>query len=113
MQDHELTAWLGDTETTAEQRDAIRTAADTISRRWPDPDLADLREAALNAAAQVILGDETLETIGGEYITARAREREAHAALTGALIATQDTEVRLAERAGVTRMTVRKALGKR
>lgn len=114
MQDYELTAWLGPAadEVTDEQRQAIAAAADRIGARWPDEDLADLREAALNAAAQIILGDDTLEATAARWAALRARERVAHAALTGALIATPDTEQGLATRAGVTRMTVRKALGK-
>ena len=114
MQDYELTAWLGPVadEVSDEQRQAILTAATRIDARWPEPDLADLRETALNAAVQVILGDDTLEAVAGRWTTLRAREREAHAAMTGALIATPGTEQSLADRAGVTRMTVRKALGK-
>ena len=112
MQDYELDAYLGDVDATAEQRAALHAAADAVAARWPDPDLADTREQALSAAAQVILGDDTLETIAEQWQAARRLERERHAALTGALIATPGPEVTLADRAGVTRMTVRKALGK-
>lgn len=114
MQDYELDAYLGDTPTTDEQRQAIMRASDAIDTRWPDDDLADLREQAFTAATQVILGDDTLEAIAGRWTAVRLREREAHAAMTGALIASSGTsEQALADRAGVTRMTVRKALGKR
>lgn len=112
MQDYELTAWLGDTEVTDEQRRALHAAADAIAARYPAPDLSDDRERALSAAAMLILGDSTLEEIAGEWREARRIESERHAALTGALIAADGSEVALAERAGVTRMTVRKALGK-
>jgi hypothetical protein len=113
MQDYELDAWLGDTQVTDEQRAKLHTAADTIAARWPDPDLADTREQALSAAVMVILGDDTLEAIADQWRAARRLERERHAALTGALVASDGSEVSLADRAGVTRLTVRKALGKR
>lgn len=110
----DLQNWLGDfaDQVTNEQLDALVTAANTIDLRWPDPDDADSRERALSAAAQVILGDDTLESISREYQAARRIERERMAALTGALIATPGSERDLVERAGVARMTVRKALGK-
>jgi hypothetical protein len=115
MQDYELDAWLGDTEATEEQRAALHAAADTIAARYryPDPDLADTREQALSAAAMMILGDATLEEMAAGWRDAHRVERERHAALTGALIAAGGSEAALARRAGLTRVTVRKALGKR
>lgn len=120
MQDYELDAWLGPAvdDVTDEQRAAIKTAADRVDARWPENDLSDLREAAFNAAVQVVLGDTTLAETGAAYTKARIAEQEAHAVLTGALIAQAElapatAEQALAEVAGVTRMTVRKALGKR
>lgn len=112
--DRSIDAWLGDTEATDAQREALARAADRIAARWPDEDDADSREHALTGAAQIILGDTRLEEAGRAYVRARAAEREAHAALTGALIASQGTasEVDLADIAGVSRPTVRKALGK-
>lgn len=112
MQDYELDAWLGDTQVTDGQRAALHAAADAIAARYPEEDLADSREQAFSAAAMLILGDDTLETIADQWRAARRLEQERHAALTGALIAADGSEVALAERAGVTRMTVRKALGK-
>lgn len=112
MQDYELDAYLGDVEVTDEQRAAILAAADAIEVRWPDPDAEDDRREALAAAVQVVLGDASLEEVAAAWHRARAAEREARAALTGALIASEGSEVSLAERAGTTRMTVRKALGK-
>lgn len=115
MDDHTLHGLLGDTyaETTPEQRAAISTAADRIADRWPDPDLEDVRREALNAAIAVILGDDTLEDVAQVWHRTRATERDAHAALTGALIASADQpETTLERRTGVTRTTVRKALGK-
>ncbi|WP_372594899.1 hypothetical protein [Actinotalea sp.] len=112
MNAYDIDAWLGDAEATDEQRAAIQAASDAIGARWPDPDMADSRRDALNAAAMVTLGDETLEALAEAWRDARAREQAARAALTGAIIASGGTEVDLARRAGVTRMTVRKALGK-
>ncbi|WP_372595577.1 hypothetical protein [Actinotalea sp.] len=112
MSTYDIDAWLGDTEATDEQRAAIQAASDAIAARWPDPDMADSRRDALNAAAMVVLGDEALEATAEAWRDARARERATRAALTGAIIASGGTEVGLARRAGVTRMTVRKALGK-
>ncbi len=114
MQDHEIRALLGPVydAATAEQRDAIDRAATAIDARWPDPDLADTRREALTGAMLVTLGDDTLEGIASAWHRARVVERDAHAALTGALIASAGTEVDLAARAQITRPTVRKALGK-
>lgn len=112
--DYDIDPWLGDTDATDEQRQALQAAADRIAERWPDPDDADTREQALTGAALIILGDDELEAVGSRYVAARAAAAEAQATLTGALIASEGTasEYELAERAGVTRPTVRKALGK-
>ena len=118
MQDHELRGFLGHVydETTPEQRDAISRAADQIAARWPDPDLTDLRTEAMNAALAVILGDDTDTRIAEQWTQARHAERMAHAQLTGAIIAGQivapESESSQAERLGVTRVTLRKALGR-
>lgn len=119
MDDNALRAYLGDAyaDTTEEQRAAILGAAEVIEQRWSDPDLTGHREAAMSAATQVALRDATLAGIAQEWHRAREAERLAMAALTGALIATREidpteSEQGLADRAGVARMTVRKALGK-
>ena len=110
----DLQNWLGDfTDIVTDQDlDALVEAANTIDERWPDPDVADFRERALSAAALVILGGDTLETIAAKWKKARLVERQRMAALTGALIATPGSERELVDRSGVARMTVRKALGK-
>lgn len=114
MQDHELTAWLGPVEATDEQRDAIMRADNAIQARYPHPDADDDRTAALTAAVTVIVGDDTLRHIGEQWRAARRVEREAMAALTGAISAssTTMTEVAMAAESGVNRATIRKALGK-
>lgn len=115
MQDYEIDAYLGETEASDEQREQIRAAADAVAARYPDEDLDDLRTEALSGAVQVILGDDTLEGIGQAQSRAWAAYRLALAATTGAIIASAGpgiAEDTLAARAGVSRPTVRKALGK-
>lgn len=113
MQRHELEAWLGPTlaEMTPDQVAAMAHYADMIEARYDDEAL---RSAAAGGALQIVLSDGTLEQLGEELARARQEEREAMAILTGALIASAETdsESSLARRAGVTRVTVRKALGK-
>lgn len=114
MHDHELDAWLDGTPATHEQRTALHRAADLAETRYPGADAKDDRGAAFTAAAQVILGDATLEIFAGEWARARTAERDAMAALTGAIIAASATtaESAIAARTGINRMTIRKALGK-
>ena len=120
MQPYELDAWLGDTELTDEQRATFARTVEAIADRYPGrehgqhPDEESITEA-MAGALQVLLGDDTLEGLAGAWARARAAEREAMGRLTGAIIATVQAgvpEVQVAERARVTRMTVRKALGK-
>lgn len=115
MDDNALRALLGDIydETTDAQRQAITEAADRIDARWPDPDLDPQRTDAMATALAVILGDDTLEEVGARHAAALAAYQDAQVALTGALIASAgEPETTLADRAGTTRPTVRKALGK-
>ena len=120
MQPYELDALLGDTELTDEQRDAFARMVEAIADRYPGrdhgqhPDEGSITEA-MAGALQVLLGDDTLEGLSAAWQRARAAEREAMGRLTGAIIAAVQAgvpEVQVAERARVTRMTVRKALGK-
>lgn len=120
MQPYELDAWLGDTELTDEQRATFARTVEAIADRYPGrehgqhPDEESIAEA-MTGALQVLLGDDTLEGLSAAWQRARAAEREAMGRLTGAIIATVQAgvpEVQVAERARVTRMTVRKALGK-
>ena len=114
MQDHELDAWLGDTPATDEHRAALLRAAATIAHRYPDEDMRIASEQAFAGAAQIILGDSSLADLGDEYARARRAERDAMAALTGAIIAAapEMSESAISRDSGLTRMTVRKALGK-
>ena len=113
MQPYELDAWLGDTELTAEQRGALEDAIDHLSTRYAGDE--DAVGEGMGGALMVILGDDTLEGVAAEWARARAAERDAMARLTGAIIAEAvrgGAETTIAERAGVNRLTVRKALGK-
>ena len=112
METYEIEAWLGDTEITDEQRVALRQAADDLTGRWdddPDPD----REA-MTGAAQLILGDATPASLAAEWRQAQRALDEAHARMTGGIVAyyAASTELATAEAFGVTRQTVRKALGR-
>lgn len=93
------------------QKTALVRAAGMVAVRYPEADAA---ESAMSGAAQIILGDDTLPGLADAYAKARRAEREAMAILTGAIIAASDTmtEVAITEESGVTRMTVRKAIGK-
>ena len=114
MQRYELEAWLGPAlaEMTPDQVSAlVKTIAAAIEARYDDEAL---RCVAASGALQIVLSHGTLEQLGEALARARQKEREAMAMLTGALIASSETdsESSLARRAGVTRVTVRKALGK-
>ena len=113
MQPYELDAWLGDTDLTAERRTAFEDAIDRLNARYADD--GDAVGEGMGGALMVILGDDTLEGVAGEWSRARAAERDAMARLTGAIIAAAVQgvpETAIAQRTGVNRMTVRKALGK-
>lgn len=96
---------------TPDQVDAMVRYADMIEDRYDDDAL---RSFVARGALLIVLSDSTLEQIGEALARARQEEREAMAMLTGAIIASAETdsESSLARRAGITRVTVRKALGK-
>lgn len=99
---------------TDEQMDRMVTAWEHVTALYPDPDDQEERDAALSAAMQIILGDTTLEDEGRIATRAESAALRARAARAGAIIASEgtDSEVRLAERAQTTRVTVRRYLGK-
>ena len=111
MQRHEALLGPALAEMTPDQVGAMVRYADMIEARYDDDAL---RSFVARGALLIVLADSTLEQIGEALARARQDEREAMAILTGALIASADTdsESSLARRAGVTRVTVRKALGK-
>jgi len=128
MTDEEMRGLLGDAydETTEGQRDIIERAGDAIDARWPIKveadgtlvdDHAEERRIAMNAVLALVLGDATDDEMARDWHAARAEEHEARASLTGAIIAGSmlnpgESEVARAERLRVTRMTLRKALGR-
>lgn len=79
MERYELEAWLGPAleDLTPEQVARLHQEARAIHDRYPDPDDADDREAALIAATQYLLGDLTLEEAGKRRRETRAAERHA------------------------------------
>ena len=112
IQDHEITAWLGGTDATDEQRTAIRDAWETIAGLI-DPDL--WQQEASTAAAAYILGDTTIRERGDALMAARARAEEAAAELRGVVIAAVQagqSEASLAAETGLSRTTVRDWIGK-
>lgn len=120
MQRHELEAWLGSalSDLTDEQVDRLATESGRIDGRYPDPDEQDLRDAAMSAAVQYLLDETTIDDAGRALTLARLELGRAMAvAQQLAAMAVEDgtvsSEYQAAERAGIDRMTVRKALGKR
>ena len=69
---------------TAPEDDFSVPSVDEIGRAGGDEDAVG---EGMGAALRVILGDDTLEGVAGEWARARAAERDAMARLTGAIIA--------------------------
>lgn len=117
MEDYEMRALLGEfyDDTTEEQKDAIGEGCEILDRRFP-ADLYDLHTEALAAMLAVIYGDDTDTARVSAWKAAKMAEVEAHAAMTGAIIGAaltgDESEVAQAARLGVTRVTLRKALGR-
>lgn len=108
MEDYEIQAWLGDTETTDEQRVALRRAAADLEGRW------DADREAFTGAAQLVLGDATPESLVADWRRAQQAADDAHARMSGGIVAYYQgsTELGTAETFGLARQTIRKALGK-
>ena len=111
--DDAMDAWLGPIELTDEQRGRFTTIWDDVTGRYPgDQDAA---TAALSAAVQYLVGETRPEDAGREIarLTASLEDARAAARAVAVLaIADGESENALAARMGVTRMTVRKWLGK-
>lgn len=123
MSTTDYSAWLGLGDTTIwpegnptpEQLDRFYAAAATIEARWPDPDDAAERDAALSAALQLVAGTTTPQEAGRAADEAQGVLLRARAAQAGIAIAARDaypSEQALADALGVTRMTIRSWLGK-
>lgn len=84
-----------------------------VARRYPaDAHLRNLASSAAAAVRDEAPATDTFDAIAHRYAAALEALENARAELTGAIIATSGTEVSIAERAGVSRLTVRKARGK-
>jgi hypothetical protein len=114
IQRHEIEAWLGPAFGEA-QVDRVHREAVRIWARYPDQDDAVEREAALSATTQYLLGETTIDDAGESLLRARIDAAGALAAaqqIAVMCVADGMTEAEAARRAGIDRMTVRKALGK-
>lgn len=117
----DIADWLGDFAANVDQDQANRLADlfDTITARWPDEDMADVRRETQTGAAQVVLGDDSLDGIAAAWVRAAQAERDAMAQLRGAVLASSTgarsgpgSESDLINRTGVTRTTIRRILGR-
>lgn len=110
-----LLAWLGDTELTDDQFEQLARCAEAINEKYtPEDDAQGEANAALSAALQQILGETSLATLGDALLRARIAANEAMAALVGGILAANEageSQAQIARETGVTRMTVRAALG--
>ena len=116
---YELDAYLGDfaDEMTDENKRVLQHVLDKLAQRWPSPDFTAEATEAGNAATRLAFGDSMPDEFAAEYRAAREAEQTAWLRLTGAIVWTALAEPTLSEQAiadryGVTRMTVRKALAK-
>ncbi len=117
-QPHELYDWLGPAreQLTDEQIERLCAETDRIEARHPGPDGQDLRDAAMSAAVQYLLGETTIESAGRALTLARlAEDRAMSAAKQVAAMSVADgmPVKRAAERVGIDRMTLLGVLGKR
>lgn len=115
---HPLAAWLGPAldQLTDEQLVRLTAESRAIDARYPDEDDGHLREAALSAAAQYLLGDTEPGDFGRVLTAARLAEAQAYAASqqVAAMLCHDNPryETRAAELTGIDRMIVRRMLGK-
>lgn len=116
---HPLADWLGPAldELSDEQLEQLTAESKRINARYPDDDQddLDLRDAALSAAVQMILGETTPDEVMHELTAARKAAWRASAAaqqVAVMLVAADVSEVEAARRVGIDRNTLRSALGK-
>jgi hypothetical protein len=112
-----LAAWLGPAldQLTDAQIGLVADASRAINDRYPDPDEEHLRDAALSAAVQYLLGDTSAEEAKRRLAEARAEEAMASAAaqqVAVMLVGEGMFEIPAAAAVGITRTTLRRALGK-
>lgn len=97
-------------------KDLERQVQALIEQRFPGDD-EHLRQVALGSARLALTDDgekgfNHLRAVAERYHVAERALEEVRAELAGAIAATQAPETTIAQIAGVTRMTVRKARGK-
>jgi len=120
----DLTAWLGPAagQLTAEQLERVADESRRIGERYPDPDEQDLRDAALSAVVQYLLGDTTPDEAARALTDARVAEARAYAAALAVGVALVRDRQQAGQRpdkagtartVGVDRMSLLKALGER
>lgn len=118
MPTDDLMAWLGPAadEMTPEQIERVADAARRIEAFYPDPDQQDVREAALSAVVQHLLGEITPEAASRTLTAAALAEARARAAAVwlGVMLVDDGSPKATSARAvGVDRMTLLEALGER
>jgi hypothetical protein len=117
MQLNDLKPWLGDAlaQLDADQLARLQRESDRIDAAHPEPDLSYMWDAAMSIAVQHVLGEANPDDVGRALMTARREEAAALAAakqLAVMLVADGATEEEAAEAIGISRLTVRSALGK-
>lgn len=119
-QQHEILAWLGDDHgLTADQIGTLTRAADEIGERYPDPDNANEREAALTVAYRLMVEDPrgVLAELAHDRQRAALAEQLAMVGLRQAAVTLIPSEIMsesgFARSAYLNRMSVRGWLGKR
>lgn len=118
QQRHELEAWLGPAleELTPEQVDRLHQWTKNIAAYYPGEGDEHLREAALSAAVQYLLGDITPEQAAAELAAARLVQARASAAaqqIAAMMVWDGAPKARAARQCGIDRMTLLTRLGER
>jgi len=118
QQRYELEAWLGPalSDLAPEQVDRLMQEAEDIAAYYPGVDDEELRDAALSAAVQLLLGDTTPEECARELRAARAAEARASAAaqqIAAMMVRDGVPKARAARECGIDRMTLLTRLGER
>lgn len=123
MSGHTVDAYLGDfaDRLSDDQKGDLARVFAQVGERYLDLDdhgvvepWSDSAEEGWTAAAQIALGDSTLTEVSERWLASRLAERQAMAAMTGAMLwsALSMSEAQIVEATGINRMTVRKAMGK-
>lgn len=107
--------WLGPVELDDRQRVRFISVWEDVTAHWPAPEDQDLRNAALSAAVQYLLGETTPTDVGREIARLAAERQCAKAAartIAGLAVEDGSSERQLHKELSVTRRTMRLWLGK-